>query len=136
MIAPFLMRKYGWVSSDTCWWCSKGRQTREHLFKECLAWKQEIRELWKEVKEATRVQGVQCLGGTVYKGRKGFLLGTMRQEGGRPGRSRGSRGPGNTSIGDLMADERCIPAIISFHKKTKCGQVKEGVIMRQRNSSG
>ena len=37
MTAPFLRDKYGWVDSDQCWWCSSGRQSREHLFKECRA---------------------------------------------------------------------------------------------------
>ena len=23
---------------DVCWWCRKGRQSREHLFQECTAW--------------------------------------------------------------------------------------------------
>ena len=45
MIAPFLKEKFKWVDSDLCWWCTKGRQTREHLFKECPAWKGEIRQL-------------------------------------------------------------------------------------------
>ena len=53
MIAPFLKEKFRWIESDTCWWCTKSRQTREHLFKECSAWRQEIRALWKEVGEAT-----------------------------------------------------------------------------------
>jgi hypothetical protein len=36
--------------SDNCWWCAEGkRQTREHLFKECSHWRQEIRELWRRV---------------------------------------------------------------------------------------
>ena len=25
MIAPFLKEKFGWIDSDTCWWCSSGR---------------------------------------------------------------------------------------------------------------
>ena len=57
MIAPFLKEKFGWIRSDVCWWCESGRQTREHLFKECLAWKEEIRELWKEMGEATVTEG-------------------------------------------------------------------------------
>ena len=51
MTAPFLRDKFKWVDSDQCWWCSSGRQSREHLFKECRAWKNEIRKLWKEVGE-------------------------------------------------------------------------------------
>ena len=45
MIAPFLKEKFGWVETDTCWRCGTGRQTREHLFKECLTWKEGIRKL-------------------------------------------------------------------------------------------
>ena len=37
MIAPFLKDKFGWLDSDMCWWCGGGRQSREHLFKECSA---------------------------------------------------------------------------------------------------
>ena len=37
MIAPFLEEKFKWVSSSQCWWCGSGRQSREHLFKECRA---------------------------------------------------------------------------------------------------
>ena len=45
MIAPFLKEKWRWTESDVCWWCEGGRQSREHLFKECKAWKTEVREL-------------------------------------------------------------------------------------------
>ena len=48
MIAPFLKEKWGWTDSDRCWWCDGGRQSREH-FKECGAWKDEIKELWEKV---------------------------------------------------------------------------------------
>ena len=47
MIAPFLKERWGFVNTDACWWCDKGRQSREHLFKECTAWTKEIRELWQ-----------------------------------------------------------------------------------------
>ena len=129
MIAPFLKEKFGWVDSDICWWCSKGRQTREHLFKECSAWKQEIRKLWREVEEIAGDQEKEFGGGT-YKGRKGLRLGSQGKNG------KGARRPGNTSVRCLMANERCIPAIISFLNSTKCGQVKEGVIVRDRNALG
>ena len=49
MIAPFLKDRLGWTDSDSCWWCNGGRQSRDHLFKECTTWKKEIAELWKEV---------------------------------------------------------------------------------------
>ena len=45
-IAPFLRNKFGWVETDTCWWCGSARQTREHLFKECITWKKE--EGWRK----------------------------------------------------------------------------------------
>jgi hypothetical protein len=50
VIAPYLKFKIKTSDCDTCWWCEIGkRQTREHLFKECLHWKNEIKELWKKV---------------------------------------------------------------------------------------
>ena len=60
----------------------------------------------------------------MYKGNKGFgiRIGTR-------GDQRIS-GPGNTSVGTLLADERCIPAVLSFLANTRCGQVKEGIIDR------
>ena len=57
-----------------------------------------------------------------YRGAKGFGIAV-----GTGGNQR-SRGPGNTSVGTLLADERCIPAVLSFLAGTRCGQVKEGVI--------
>ena len=122
MTAPFLKEKFGWIESDICWWCTKSRQTREHIFKECSAWKQEIRQLWKEVGEATSNQDKEGRK-SLYRGRKGFGLGLGEKE-----ESRGRR-PGNASIGTLLADERCIPAALSFLANTRSGQVKEGVIL-------
>ena len=29
MMAPFLREKWGWTDSDRCWWCERGRQSRE-----------------------------------------------------------------------------------------------------------
>ena len=45
MITPFLKDRFGWVDPALCWWCGTGRQAREHLFKECVTWKCEIRKL-------------------------------------------------------------------------------------------
>ena len=129
MTAPFLKEKFKWTDSDRCWWCYKGRQTREHMFKECIAWREEIRELWKRVGEATIEQGSGFIKSR-YKGKKGFGLGF------RPGGGHRVRGPGNTSVGTLLADERCIPAVLSFLASTRCGQVKEGVIVRRGRSLG
>ena len=123
MIAPFLKEKFKWVDSDLCWWCTKNRQSREHLFKECSTWKEEIRQLWKEVAEATEDK-VSNDKRTVVKrkGGKGFRVGF------KAGERKGGRRPGNTSAGVLMADERCIPAVLSFLSSTRCGLVKEGIL--------
>ena len=42
IVAPFLKEKWGWTDTDICWWCNRGRQSREHLFKECTAWTKEM----------------------------------------------------------------------------------------------
>ena len=75
IIAPFAKENFGWTDSGLCWWCGSARQTGEHLFKECITWKEEIKELWKGKGEMsghseTRVN----VSSRMYKGRKGFLL--------------------------------------------------------------
>ena len=52
MVAPFLKENPGRIDRAVCWWCDKGRQSREHLLKECTAWTSEIRMLWRKVGEA------------------------------------------------------------------------------------
>jgi ribonuclease HI len=50
IIVPYLKEKRRKRDSDMCWWCESGkRQTREHLFKECVRWKSEIKDLWRKV---------------------------------------------------------------------------------------
>jgi hypothetical protein len=34
-----------------CWWCENRTQTRDHLFKECAAWKEQQRTLWADVRK-------------------------------------------------------------------------------------
>ena len=105
------------------------RQTNERTsLKECSAWKR-IRELWKDVGEATSCGRAVHRGG-FFKGRKGFGLRMLGQEG------ETVRGPGNTPIRALLADERCIPAVLSFLENTKYGQLKEGVVRRVANALG
>ena len=120
-----MKEKFGWIRSDVCWWCGTGRQTSEHLFKECLAWKKEIRELWKEVGEAMDTNK-EPTRGSRYKGRKGFYLG--RQENGHFA----TRRPGNTPIRVLMSDERCIPAVLRFLSRKGCGKLKEGIVLTRQ----
>ena len=51
MTAPVLKEGWGWTETDQCWRCEKGRQSREHLFRECTAWRREIRALWGGLRE-------------------------------------------------------------------------------------
>ena len=69
MIAPFLKEKWGWIDSDRCWWCNGGRQSRDHLFKECTMWKKEITELWSEVGRIAGKRGMEKM-----KGRTGTAV--------------------------------------------------------------
>ena len=82
IIAPFVKEKFGWTNSDTCWWCGSTRQTREHLFKECITWRVEIRELRKEVGEISgHAEAWGNVASGMYKGRKGgFHLGEMQEK--------------------------------------------------------
>ena len=119
MIAPFLKERFGWVDSDTCWWCRGGRQSREHLLKECRTWKEEIRTLWKEVGEILG-SDKKVAGGGVYKGRKGFCIGM----------NKGVAGPGNTSVKKLLSDGRFVEAVLKFLGNTGVWKVKQGVLLR------
>lgn len=117
MPAPFLKEGFGWIESDICWWCGTGRQTREHCFKKCRTWKHEIKRLWKGVGEASTGKGGNS--SRVCKG-KGFGYGV----------SRGTAGPGNITVRDLLADERFSETVLFFLESTKVGMVKAGVIQR------
>ena len=90
-----------------------------------MTWKEEIRKLWKEVGEATSSDGA-VPGRSQYRGRKGFGL---RMQG-RKGET--IRRPGNTPTGVLMADERCIPVMLSFLGSTGCGKLREGMLLSKR----
>ena len=118
MIAPFLKEKFGWIESDSCWWCSGGRQSREHLFKEYRTWKNEIRTLWKTVGDISGEH--KGMTEKTRKGGKGFMLGS----------SRGRIGPGNCSVGRLFGDTRFTEAVLKFLADTGVGKVKKGVVIR------
>ena len=121
MIAPFLREKFGWIDSDICWWCSNKKQSRKHLFKECRAWKEEIRQLWKTVGDISGGHGERPIG--PYKGSKGFMLRTTR----------GSIGPGNCSVERLFGDPRFTEAILTFLTCTGVGKIKKGCKPGPRN---
>ena len=120
MIAPYLKERWGWIDTDRCWWCDRGRQSREHLFKECGAWKDGVRELWETV---GNISGGRDEGGGVdrpFKSRKGFGF-HVRQA---------RAGPSNTTVREPLSNERYTDAVLSFLGKTRVGEVKAGVICR------
>ena len=91
--------------------------SREHLFKECMAWKQEIR-LWRKVGEASLSKdGAGKTADRLYKGGKGFAFGVT-----------GAAGPGNTSVKKLLSDSRFVGAVLDFLKSTGAGKLKSGVL--------
>ena len=96
-----------------------GRQSRDHLFKECRTWKDGIRELWETVGNISgkknREEGID----RPFKSRKGFGY-HVRQSGARPS---------NTTIRELL-DERYREAVLKFLGSTRVGEVKAGVICR------
>ena len=120
MIAPFLREKFGWVESDLCWWCCSDRQNREHLFKECRTWKEEIRLLWKKVGDISGEAGIGAERTRKRKRNKGFMLGSTR----------GRIGPGSCSIGRLFSDSRFTEGVLEFLASTGVGKVKKGVNVR------
>ena len=111
------------MDSDQCWWCRSGRQSREHLFKECRAWKKEIRELWKRVGEISNVSR-DTEDDFLKRGREkrkkgfGFFSHEYRVR------------PGNCTVGKLMSDSRFTEAVLDFLRDAQVGLVKKGVIVR------
>lgn len=116
MIAPFLNDRWGWVDSSRCWWCNKGRQSREHLFKECNTWKNEIRELWTEV---GRLSGKREEEDRPFKSRKGFGYRVQQA------RAR----PSNTTIRELLSDDRYTEAVLGFLDRTRVGEIGGGAVI-------
>ena len=74
--------------------------------------------LWKTVGDLSGAPRGRT--GGIYKGRKGFLLGT----------SGGRVGPGNCSVGKLFGNPLCTEAILRFLADTGVGKIKRGVIVR------
>ena len=117
MIAPFLKDRWGWTDSDTCWWCDGGRQSKDHLFKECRRWKKEIEELWSEV---GKISGRREDGEGPFRSRRGFGF-HVRQARARPS---------NTTVRELLSNSRYTEAALDFLGKTRVGEVREGAICK------
>ena len=117
-----LTQSLGWTDSDRCWWCNRGRQSRDHLFKECVMWKKEIDELWKEVGRVSGRRGEEKddRDGGPFRSRKGFGF-HVRQARARPS---------NTTVRELLSNNRYTDAVLDFLGKTRVGEVKEGVICK------
>ena len=117
---PLFWRKGtdGWT--DQCWWCSCGRQSREHLFKECRTWKKEIRELWKRVGEISG-KGTERPG-KARPGRRSKGFGFRSQE--------YRVGPGNCPVRKLLSEPLFMDAVLDFVEKTDVGKIKRRVIVR------
>ena len=120
MIAPFLRDRWRWTDTDKCWWREKERQTREHLFKECETWKDEIRKLWRTVGDASGKRREEKGLDRPFRSRKGFGF-RVRQARARPS---------NTTVRELLSDERYTDAVLDFLKNTRVGEVRAGVISR------
>jgi len=76
----------------TCWWCQYSIQTREHLLKNCPQWRSQQKTLWTTVLKETRK-----------------LPGPTRSK-------------DCTSVAELLADERCSQAVLSFLATTDVGR--------------
>ena len=120
MIAPFLKDWWGWIDTDSCWWCEKGRQSRDHLFKECKTWEREIRELWSTVGKISGKRGSKEEMDGPFKSRRGFGF-HVRQARARPS---------NTTFKELLSNSRYTEAVLEFLGKTRVGEVKGGVICK------
>ena len=120
MIAPFLKERWGWTETDRRWWCEGGRQSREHLFKECRAWEKEIRELWKTVGSISGKRNKEEGSSGPFRSRKGFGF-HVRQARARPS---------NVMVRELLSNGRYTGAVLDFLERTKVGEVKAGVICK------
>ena len=87
-----------------CWWCHGGRQTREHPFKECIAWMKEIRQLWEDIANVAGTRGAPARTRPTWKSKRGFGY-HVRQAAARPR---------NTSIRDLLGNDRYREAVLGF----------------------
>ena len=92
-------------------------QSREHLFKERTAWTAEIRKLWTAVDEASGVRD-RDKKGSPFKSKKGF--------GHRVKQARAR--PSNTSIRDLLSDDRYTEAVLELLGETRAGETKVGAL--------
>ena len=80
-----------------------------------MAWKPEIRGLWKAVVRPAPKKSHR----KHVQGKEGFGYGVRKRR----------AGPGNTKTRDLLADGRYSEAVLDFLRATKVGAVKQGVLI-------
>ena len=73
-----------------------------------------------------KASGRRQEGGGPFKSRKGFGL-HVRQARARPS---------NTTVRELLSNDKYTEAVLDFLRKTKVGMVKEGVICKQAAGQG
>jgi hypothetical protein len=98
----------------------KGRQSREHLFKECTAWTAEIRGALDSGGEGIRKKRA----GRTNPLRVGRVSGT--------GSGRQGRGPATHRVRDLLSNDRYTEAVLRFLRDTRVGEVKAGAFVNKR----
>lgn len=98
--------------SDRCWWCeSKGKQSREHLSKECRR---------KGSSRGEKCEDIE----------RPLARGILREGKGQGGKRRVR--PNNTSVSDLLGDEGFADVVLEFWEKNRVGEVKEGILPEER----
>jgi len=86
------MRK---TNDDSCWHCGSGQQmTRTHLFERCTAFKEQRKQLWKDVGKAKNDKAL----------------------------AEGKRPPRRVCVGRLFAQEEYTEAVMGFLRATKIGR--------------
>jgi hypothetical protein len=119
MIAPFLKDRWGWTDSDSCWWCDGGKQSRDHLFKECRRWEKRLRNLWSAV---GKISGRRQEGDGPFKSRKGFGF-HVRQARARPS---------NTTVRELLSNDRYTEAVLDFWERRGWGRSRRELFVNKR----
>lgn len=118
MTATSLEDKLGWVDSDMCWWCSKGKQTREHFFKEYLTRKKDCR------RRSETLQATESTGGKApWKSRRGF--------GYRVPQARAR--PNNTTVRGILSDSRHVGAVLKFRRVRGLATSRRALLREEAN---
>jgi ribonuclease HI len=95
LTGEYLKCKIRKTEDDTCWHCESGQQmTRTHLFERCTAFKEERKQLWRDIGQARKDE-------SVAKGRRRAKL---------------------ITTGKLFAHEKYTKAVLGFLRATRIGR--------------